>query len=194
MMKKMTEGNLLRDVIDKEMSLASMLKKMTGGQVGGFLIPQNKTNQLIAYKLFLTNNQKKDVLNALQTASGVRIQPTRTQLGNGLGTVLASIGIPLAVELVKKINGRGAPRVGSYQKQDGNGAPRLGVYQPPPPFIGTWEQMKGGGGKKQKENSEGQRSATRSQFTLQKHTYLRHHTVKPKFHKNIPMSNNDLLE
>ena len=33
-------------------------------------------------------------------------------------------------------------------KQDGHGAPRLSVYQPPPPFIGTWEQMRSGGKKK----------------------------------------------
>ena len=30
----------------------------------------------------------------------------------------------------------------------GHGAPRLGMYQPPPPFIGTWEQVRKGGGKK----------------------------------------------
>ena len=41
---------------------------------------------------------------------------------------------------------------------------------------------------------KGARSATRSQFTVQKRTYLRHHTVKPKFHKNIPVSNHDLFE
>ena len=29
-------------------------------------------------------------------------------------------------------------------KQDGHGDPRLGMYEPPPPFIGTWEQMHGG--------------------------------------------------
>lgn len=45
------------------------------------------------------------------------------------------------------ITGRGAPRVGRYLKQDGHGAPRLGMYEPPP-FIGTWEQMRGRGKKK----------------------------------------------
>ena len=29
-------------------------------------------------------------------------KPTKTQMGNGFGTILASIGIPLAIELVKK--------------------------------------------------------------------------------------------
>ena len=46
---------------------------------------------------------------------------------------------------------------------------------------------------KKKKNS-GKRPVTRSQFTVQQHTYLRRHTVKPKSHKNNPMSNHDLLE
>ena len=47
------------------------------GQTGGFLIPQNKINQLITYKHLLTDKQKKDILNALQTGSGVHIRPTK---------------------------------------------------------------------------------------------------------------------
>ena len=42
----------------------------------------------------------------------VRNQLTKTQMGRVLGTILATTGIPLAVELVKKIAGRGAPRLG----------------------------------------------------------------------------------
>ena len=132
-------------------------KTITGGQVVGFLIPQNKIDQLIAYKHLLSAKQKQDIVNALQTGSGARIKPTKTQLGNGFGTILASIGIPLAIELAKKITGKGAPRLGrSTGKQDGHGALRLGVYQPPPPFVGTWEQMRGGG-KKKKELSHQKR-------------------------------------
>lgn len=74
-------------------------------------------------------------------------------------------------------------------EQDGHGVPRLGMYQPPPPFIGTWKQMRGGGQKK----GNWPRSATWSQFTVQKHSSPGSHTVKPRFHKNIPMSNHDLL-
>ena len=29
-------------------------------------------------------------------------------------------------------------------KQGGHGPPRFCIYEPPPPFIGTWEQMHGG--------------------------------------------------
>ena len=38
-----------------------------GVQTGGFMIPQNKINQLIAYKHLLTEKQKRDILQALQT-------------------------------------------------------------------------------------------------------------------------------
>ena len=63
-----------------------------------------------------------------------------------MGTLLASIGLPLAVEAIKKITGKGAPRMGSDLIK-GHGAPRLGMYQPPP-FIGSWKQVRKGGGKK----------------------------------------------
>ena len=68
-----------------------------------------------------------------------------------MGTLLASIGLPLAIEAIKKITGKGAPRMGSDSIK-GHGAPRLGMYQPPP-FIGTWEQVRKGGGKKKKSGA-----------------------------------------
>ena len=42
----------------------------------------------------------------------VHIKPTKTQTGGFRGTLLASIGIPLAVEAIKKLTGKGAPRIG----------------------------------------------------------------------------------
>ena len=42
----------------------------------------------------------------------VHIKPTKTQKGGLLGTLLASIGIPLAVKAIKKLTGKGAPRIG----------------------------------------------------------------------------------
>ena len=59
-----------------------------------------------------TTKQQRDIINAAQTGSGVNITPTKTQSGGFLGTLLASIGIPLALDLVKKMTGKGAPRVG----------------------------------------------------------------------------------
>ena len=66
----------------------------------GFLIPDSKVNQLIQYKDLLTAKQKRDILNALQTGSGVHIKPTKKQMGTGIGTILASIGIPMLLDAV----------------------------------------------------------------------------------------------
>ena len=66
----------------------------------GFLIPDSKVNQLIQYKDLLTAKQKRDILNALQTGSGVHIKPTKKQMGTGIGTILASIGIPMLLDAI----------------------------------------------------------------------------------------------
>ena len=134
---------------------SQIVKKISGkgSQTGGFLIPNSKIDQLIAHKHLLSNKQKKDILNALQTGSGVHIKPIKVQTGGFLGTLLASIGIPLALEAFKKMTGSGVPRIGRPPKQNGGAAPRMGIYQPPPPFYETWENF--GGGNKKKKSGEG---------------------------------------
>ena len=131
---------------------SQVVKKISGGsQTGGFLIPNSKINQLIANKHLLSEKQKRDIINAIQTGSGVHIKPTKKQTGGFLGTLLASIGVPLALEAFKKMVGGGSggvPRIGKPPLKDGGSAPRMGIYQPPPPFYGTWENY--GGGKKKK--------------------------------------------
>ena len=130
---------------------SQVVKKISGGgQTGGFLLPYENIEKILPYSGMLTNKQAKDIYHALQTGSGVNIKPTKAQTGGFLGTLLASIGIPLAIEAVKKMTGgSGGPRIGRPAKQDGGAAPRLGL-RPPPPFFGTWEQARGrvGGGKK----------------------------------------------
>ena len=104
-----------------------VVKKISGkgAMTGGFLIPQDKIQKLIDNKHLLTNKQKQDILTAL----------------------LASIGIPLALDMVKNLFGKGAPRVGRPKgkgaprvgRPKGKGAPRLGApFQRPPPFVGNW--------------------------------------------------------
>ena len=156
----LTLGRTLAPTLGKTLGLSALaglasegasqvVKKISGNgiQSGGFLVPQNKIDQLIAYKHLLTNKQKKDILNSLQSGGQLVVKPTKSQYGGFLGTLLASIGLPLAIEAIKKITGKGAPRKGSDLK--GHGAPKLGMNQPPP-FIGTWEQVRKGGGKKKK--------------------------------------------
>ena len=204
----LTLGRTLAPTLGKPLGLSALaglasegasqiVKKISGNgiQSGGFLIPQNKIDQLIAYKHLLTNKQKKDILNSLQSGGQIVVKPTKSQYGGFLGTLLASIGLPLAIEAIKKITG-GAPRMGSYVKKEGTGAPRLGMYQPPP-FIGTWEQVRKGGGKEKapkKNKKVRKRLIVRQKQSIQKRPSLKHSIVKPKFHKNIPISNYDLLK
>ena len=104
------------------------------GQRGGFLIPMDKIAQLVAYKHLLTTGQKKDILKSLQTGNGLVIRPTKTQQSGFLGTLLASIGVPL---LLNALTGKGlqADRIGSanttsvYVLDTTNGH---GMYNPYP--------------------------------------------------------------
>ena len=199
----LTLGRTLAPTLGKTIGLSALaglasegasqvVKKIAGKglQSGGFLIPQNKIDQLIAYKHLLTDKQKRDILNSIQSGGQLVMKPTKSQYGGFLGTLLASIGIPLAVEAIKKMTG-GAPRMGS--KLEGHGAPRIGMYQPPP-FIGTWEQARKGGGKKKKSKKVRSRTIAGKKQSIQKRPSLKHSIVKPKFNKHIPMSNFDLLD
>ena len=173
---------------------SQIVKKISGkgSQTGGFLIPNSKIDQLIANKHLLSDKQKKDILNALQTGSGVHIKPTKNQTGGFLGTLLASIGIPLALEAFKKMTGSGVPRIGKPPKKNGGSAPRLGEYQPLPPFFGTWEENsfsnQSGGGKKKVRKWV----ASREKQSIQWDSTPRNNSLK--FHKEIPLSNHDLLK
>ena len=68
---------------------------------------------------------------------------TQKQVGNGIGTVLASIGIPLVLDALKGLRGGSAVRMGRGRRgRRGGAAVRIGA---PPPFLGSWG--KGGKGK-----------------------------------------------
>ena len=128
------------------------------GQRGGFLIPMDKIAQLVAYKHLLTTGQKKDILKSLQTVNGLVMRPTKTQQGRSLGTLLASIGVPL---LLNALTRKG------LQTESTGYANTTTVYVPPsvtsnhnghgmynpypymsPPFFGTRENPVGIGVKK----------------------------------------------
>ena len=108
--------------------------KMFGkGQSGVFLIPPNKIDQLIPYKDWLTNKQKTDILAAAQSGGRLVINPTVKQRGGLIGQLLASIGLPLALELGSKLFGKGL----AVPRKAGKGL--MTMPKPPPPFYGTWE-------------------------------------------------------
>ena len=102
------------------------------GQTGGFLIPQNKIDQLIKHKDWLTKGQKEQILSAVQSGGEVVINPTVKQRGGFLGSLLGSIGIPLALEMGSKLFEKGL----TLPKKAGKG---LMTMPKPPPFYGSWE-------------------------------------------------------
>ena len=127
------------------------------GQRGGFLIPQDKIAQLIAYKHLLSAGQKRGILNTLQTGSELVNRPTKTQSGGPLGTLLASIGVPL---LLNALTGKGlqADRTGSanttavYVPDTTNGHGMITPYPyMSPPFVGTWNNPVGAGVKRKRK-------------------------------------------
>ena len=143
---------------------SQIVKKISGGQM--YQVPNNKLFMLAQLGDLLTKGQIGDLARAHKGGEDLLFRLTQRQVGNGIGTLIASIGIPMILDALKggSIKGRGGPRMG---KSDGGGGPRMGMPMAPPPFIGTW----GRGGKKKKKKVK-----------------------KPKFHKDIPMSNFDLLD
>ena len=125
------------------------------GQQGGFLIPQDKINQLIQYKDLLTKKQKEQIASAIHTGGQIIIKPTKAQSGGFLGTLLGAIGIPL---LMNALTGRGLqvdnrrsrrsanvylPRSTVSTASPNSNSKDGGLVVPmdyrSPPFIGTWD-------------------------------------------------------
>ena len=163
-----------------------------GVHQGGFLIPQDKIAQLIAYKHLLSEVQKKHILSALQSGGKLIIKPTRTQQGGLLGTLLASIGVPL---LLNALTGKGfqADRTGTANTMSvyapGDTTNGHGMINPyaymSPPFVGTWENPVGMGIKKKRT-----RAASWQKQSIQFNPNSRYNTIK---FINKPLPNIDLL-
>ena len=101
----------------------------------------------------LNKGQIRDLARAHQGGEDLLFKITQKQVGNGIGTILASIGIPMILDAIKGrggaqsprpgYRGRGGPRMG----KSGGAGPRIGMPMYPPPYIGTW-----GKGKKKDQN------------------------------------------
>ena len=138
---------------------SQIVKKISGGQM--YQVPNNKLFMLAQLGDLLTKGQIGDLARAHKLGEDLLFKMTQRQVGNGIGTLIASIGIPMIIDALKggSIKG-GNPRMGGPRSNGGAAV----MSMAPPPFIGTW-----GRGKKKK-------------------------VKKPKFHKDIPMSNFDLLD
>ena len=97
------------------------------------MIPQNKIDQLIKYKNLLTQAPKEQILAAVQSGGQLVINPTAKQRGGFLGSLLARIGVPLAIELGSKLFGQGM----TLPRKAGQGL--MTMPKPPPPFYGNWQ-------------------------------------------------------
>ena len=123
---------------------SQLVKKITGGQI--FQVPNQHLFRLAMLSELLNKGQIRDLAKAHKDGSDMMFKITQKQVGNGIGTILASIGIPMLLDAIKgKGVGRGGPRIG---KMSGQGGPRIGMY--PPPFIGNWNTS--GRGKKKTTN------------------------------------------
>ena len=116
---------------------SQIIKKITGGQV--FQVPNANLYKLAMMSHLLTPKQRNDLAQAHNSAHDMLFKITQKQVGNGIGTLLASIGIPLVLDALKGLRGGSAVRMG---RGKGGAAVRIGG---PPPFLGSWG--KGGKGK-----------------------------------------------
>ena len=100
------------------------------------------------------------------------------QRGGFFGSLLASIGVPLALELGSKLFGKGL----TVPRKVGKGL--MMIPKPPPPFYGKWE----GRGKRKR-----QRISSRAKFPFQPLPIDRNNSLRPSW-KDIPLSNLDLMD
>ena len=136
---------------------SQIVKKISGGQL--FQVPNKNLYMLASMGDLLTKGQIGDLAGAHRAGEDLLFKITQRQVGSGIGTLLASIGIPMIIDALKGGSGagagirkgRGGVRMG---KSEGGASTRIGM---PPPFIGTW-----GRGEK-KKNSKHQSSIKISQ-------------------------------
>lgn len=107
-------------------------EKLLGKIFGSGAIPPEAIH-LAQMVEVLTPTQKKMIKNFLRSQGIVQGSGQR---GGFLG-LLASLGIPLAISLVKKVLGRGAVPMGKGVVLKPRGGKGM-VLQPPPPVWGNW--------------------------------------------------------
>ena len=137
--------------------VSQVIKKISGGQI--FQVPNQHLFRLAMLSELLNKGQIRDLAKAHQDGSDMLFKITQKQVGNGIGSILASIGIPMIIDALRgKGVGRGGPRLNKsggggprVSKMSGGAGPRIGLPMYPPPFIGTWPGASGRGKKKRLE-------------------------------------------
>ena len=120
----------------------------------GMHIPNEFFSMLPQVASIFTPKQIDIINKAFSNGSELVIKPTKKQMNEGFLGTLASIGIPMAIELVSKMFGSGLqvhkvppppppnPYMNVHLPQSG------GLY--PPPFYGNWNETIGMGKTKKK--------------------------------------------
>ena len=123
----------------------------------GMHIPNEFFPMLPQVASIFTPKQVKMINEAFQNGNKLVIKPTRKQIDGGFLSALASIGVPLAIELVSKMFGSGLQVDKKPPPPPPN--PYSNVYLPksggqfpmyPPPFYGNWNETIGMGKTKKK--------------------------------------------
>ncbi|PFX11744.1 Collagen-like protein 6 [Stylophora pistillata] len=126
------------------------------GQSGGMLIPNSNIMKLLPYVDALSKKQKQDLANALYSGGDLKMKPTKSQSGSFLGTLLASIGVPI---LLKALTGSGNSRGRGLHvrapKKSGKGMQNRPYWDEQPiffpPGLGEPVPTIGRGGKKKQK-------------------------------------------
>ena len=110
------------------------------------------------------------------------IRATKTQQSGFLGTLLASIGVPLLLNALTgkgtQVDSTGSPSntVSVYVPHTTNGHGMMTPYPyMSPPFLGTWENPVGAGVKKKKK---GKGTAARQKQSIQFNPNSRNNTIR----------------
>ena len=90
--------------------VSQVIKKISGGQI--FQVPNQHLFRLAMLSELLNKGQIRDLAKAHLDGSDMLFKITQKQVGNGIGTILATIGIPMLLDAIKgKGVGRGGPRL-----------------------------------------------------------------------------------
>ena len=144
----------------------------------------------------LTQSQIAQINRVMQSGGRLMLKPTRKQIEGGFLGTLASIGIPIATELVSKMFGKGL-QVDKVPPPPPPPNPYSNVYYGgqfpmyPPPFYGNWGETIGMG-KKQEKAKRLERVKKRQGIVVRKKQSIQREPNSWKHFVNKPLSNFDL--
>ncbi len=131
-------------------------KILGAGHGAGMMIPHSNIPQLLPFGNHLSEKQKRDIAIVLESGNDLKIKPTKRQSGGFLGTLLASIGVPILLRaLTGSGTGRGMHMNGYAPGTTGMGLQNRPVWFPPTMMDAPVPTI-GRGGKKGKKKQKGQ--------------------------------------